>query len=434
MYQRAHIGNLRAYVFEDVLRRTLEHIEGFQVKHVMNITDVGHLVGDEDEGEDKIEKSSRETGKSAWEIAKKYEALFFQDLEQINVEKPSVTPRATEHIPEQIELIKTLEEKGFTYQISDGIYFDTSKLPSYGQLSRQMLDEKQEGARVQINKEKRNPTDFALWKFSTPYTLHPTPSAKRQMEWPSPWGIGFPGWHVECSAMSRKELGQPFDIHCGGVDHIPVHHENEIAQSEAAYGIPFVKHWMHVEFLMVEGQKMSKSLNNTFTLDNMRSAGIDPRALRLFFLGASHHTKQNFTWETIKGAQNAFTKLERAVRSWKEPENGLAQYEERFTKALENDLNTPEALAVLWEMVDSEHDAASKSASFLFMDKVLGLGLDDAVSNPILIPLDIKKIADDRWEARSKGDWTASDRLRDELSNKGWSVNDGKDGYTLEKI
>ncbi|MFA5129512.1 MAG: cysteine--tRNA ligase [Patescibacteria group bacterium] len=437
VYQRAHIGNLRAYVFEDVLRRTLESIEGMQVRHVMNITDVGHLVGDEDEGEDKMEKSSRETGKNAWEIAKEFEALFFQDIQRLNIESPTSAPRATDHIAEQIELIKTLEEKGFTYQISDGLYFDTSKLPSYGKLSRQILQEKQEGARVQINKEKRNPSDFALWKFSHPTdlpTYRLTDSFKRQMEWPSPWGIGFPGWHVECSAMSRKELGQPFDIHCGGIDHIPVHHENEIAQSEAAYGVPFVKYWMHVEFLMVEGQKMSKSLNNTFTLDDLTAAGIDPRALRLFFLGASYHSKQNFTWEAIKGVQIAFAKLERAVRSWKEPENGLSAYEERFRSAMENDLNTPEALAVMWEMIDSDHDTASKSASFAFMDKMLGLGLSDLIGKTVLIPVEIKRLADERWSARTSGDWTKSDALRDELAKQGWNVNDGKGGYTLEKV
>jgi cysteinyl-tRNA synthetase len=423
---------------EDILRRTLERIEGLEVKHVMNVTDVGHLVSDEDEGEDKIEKSSREIGKSAWDIAKEFEGIFFQDLERLHIEKPTVTPRATEHISEQIELIKVLEEKGFTYRISDGIYFDTSKFPSYGRLSGQPLNEKQEGARVVVNQEKKNPADFALWKFSEPTQPRnhaTTPLPKRQMEWESPWGIGFPGWHLECSAMSRKELGQPFDIHCGGVDHIPVHHENEIAQSEAAYGAPFVKHWMHVEFLMVDGQKMSKSLGNVFTLDDVRARGVDLMAFRLFLLGAQYRSKQNFTWEAVDGAQNAYERLCRAIRTWEKPSgDGIASIEERFCHAMTKDLNTPEALSVLWELIDADFATQDKATSLIFIDHLLGLGLAELIGKSIEIPAEMREIADRRWQARKNGDWDESDKLREELTGNGWKVLDGKDGYTLERL
>jgi len=427
VYQRAHIGNLRAYVMEDLLRRTLESLEGFTVKHIVNITDVGHLTDDADEGEDKLEKAARDAGRDAWVVSKEYADLFTEDIRALNILLPTRMPKATDHIEEQIELVKALEDKGVTYRTSDGIYFDTSKYPSYGRFGGQKLEEKKEGARVSANPEKRNAADFALWKFSPE-------GQTRQMEWVSPWGKGFPGWHVECSAMSRMELGQPFDIHAGGVDHIPVHHENEIAQSETAYGVPYVNHWMHVEFLTVDGKKMSKSLGNTYTIDQLREKVIDPLALRYFFLGAQYRSKQNFTWEALEGAQHALDKLRRTVRTWKKPNGGLSEFETHFRNAIEDDLNTPEALAVLWKLVDSEYPSSGKATSLLFMDKILGLGLDVCVSKPLMVPVDIKKLADTRWDARKSGDWDTSDRMREELEGKGWTVLDGKDGYTLEKI
>lgn len=436
VYQRAHIGNLRAYMMEDILRRSLESIEGFEVKHVMNITDVGHLTSDGDEGDDKMEKSAREQGKDAWQIAKEYENLFFNDTTQLNVLPPSITPRATECIQDQIDLVKVLEEKGVTYKTSDGIYFDTSKMSSYGKLGGQKLEDKQEGARVETNQEKRNPSDFALWKFSVPAASSQQPAAvlKRQMEWQSPWGIGFPGWHIECSAMSHKELGQPFDIHCGGVDHIPVHHENEIAQSEMAYGAPYVKHWMHVEFLMVDNQKMSKSIGNVYNLDQVKEKGIDIAALRLFFLGAQYRTKQNFTWEAVQGVQNAYEKLVRAIRSWDEAgSQGIGELEVEFRDAIEDDLNTPKALAVLWKLVDSNHDTASKRCSLQFMDKILGLGIADLKQEIVEVPEDIRSLADQRVKAKQEKNWSESDRLRDEILLKGWVVLDTKEGYSIEK-
>jgi cysteinyl-tRNA synthetase len=426
VYQRAHIGNLRADVMEDVLRRTLASLEGLNVRHVMNITDVGHIVGDADLGEDKMEKGSREQGKDAWTIAREYTELFIHDIGLMNILMPTVMPKATEHIPEQIEIVRTLEEKGFTYKTSDGIYFDTSKLPSYGSFSGQKLEDKQEGARVEANDEKKHSTDFALWKFSPA-------GEKRQMEWESPWGVGFPGWHIECSAMSRKELGQPFDIHAGGVDHIPVHHENEIAQSIAAYGVPLANYWMHVEFLLVDGQKMSKSLKNDYSLDDLRARGIDPLAYRFFLLGAQYRSKQNFTWEAVDAAKSALHRLERTARTWDKPGSGDLETEAAFKAAMEDDLNTPKALAVLWGLVDSDLPSATKAATVLWMDRVLGLGLDQSVAKPLLIPIEIKELADRRWKAKQERNWAESDRLRDELQSKGWEMEDGKEGFVLRQ-
>ncbi len=435
VYQRAHIGNLRAYIMEDILRRTLELIEGDEVKHVMNITDVGHLIGDESLGEDKVEKSAREQGRDAWEISRENTETFLKDLDAINVLRPTAMPKATDHIQEQIDLVKILEEKGFTYKITDGIYFDTSKFPSYGSLSGQKLDEKEAGARIEANPEKKNPTDFALWKFSPSHSpTHPLIHLpKRQMEWKSPWGVGFPGWHIECSAMSRKELGQPFDIHAGGVDHIAVHHENEIAQSMAAYGVSLANYWMHVEFLMVDGKKMSKSIGNTYTLDDLKAKGIDPIAFRFFVLGAHYRSKQNFTWEAIAGAQSAMDKLRRAVRSWQKADGeGVGAVEEEFRNAMLNDLNTPEALAILWKLVDGDFATQAKSTSLLFIDRILGLNLSAIISIPFDVPKDIKKIADLRWAARKNGDWDEADKLRQELAGHGWTMLDGRDSYSLE--
>lgn len=428
VYQAASIGNLRAYVMEDVLRRTLESLEGFTVKHVMNITDVGHLTGDtDDSGEDKMEKAAREQGADAWDISRMYTERFRHDLEQMNILPPTVMPKATDHITDQIELVRALEERGYTYKTTDGIYFDTAAFKEYGFFSGQRLEEKQEGARVEANKEKRNPSDFALWKFSRK-------GVQRQMEWKSPWGTGFPGWHVECSAMARKELGQPFDIHAGGVDHVSVHHENEIAQSVAAYGVPLAEYWMHVEFLLVDGQKMSKSLGNTYTLSELTEKGIAPQAYRLFLLGAHYRSKQNFTWEAVDGAQNAWEKLQRIVRNWESPTETNAKDLAAFREAMEDDLNTPKALALLWDVVGRENaPTAERAATVLWMDRVLGIGLEDAVARPILIPMEIKRLADLRQEARTNKDWPEADRLRDELEQRGWRMQDGVDGYRLEK-
>lgn len=426
VYQRAHIGNLRAYVMEDVLRRTLEHL-GYHVKQVVNITDVGHLTDDADSGQDKMEKAAEQTGESAWEIARRFTDLFVKDLKTLNIEQPSAMPEATDHIAEQIALIQELEKKGFTYNTDDGVYFDTSKFSNYGKLSGQPLEEKEEGSRVDVNAQKRNATDFALWKFSPA-------GVKRQMEWESPWGMGFPGWHIECSAMSRKELGQPFDIHAGGVDHIPVHHENEIAQSEAAYGEKLANEWFHVSFLLVDGQKMSKSLGNTYSLDDLVSREFDPIAYRYFLLGAHYRQQQNFTWEALEGAQNALKKLRQTVRGWKTPLIGCADLEAEFGFAMADDLNTPRALAVLWKTVDSDYPTEAKAETLLVMDRVLGLGLEAYVSKPVAIPADIRALMDERSEARRQKNWEESDRLRDEIARRGWTVEDTAEGQKAEPM
>ncbi|MBI4139023.1 cysteine--tRNA ligase [Candidatus Uhrbacteria bacterium] len=432
VYQRAHIGNFRAYVFEDILRRVLER-EGYGVTHVVNITDVGHLVGDVDEGVDKVEQAARSAGKTAWDIAREFADLFLVDLKRLGIELPTRMPKATDNIPEQIALIQELERKGFTYTTSDGVYFDTSKFPEYGSFSGQPLEEKEEGARVITNLEKRNSTDFALWKFSHPNgrsfdSAQDDIQTKRQMEWDSPWGVGFPGWHIECSAMSRKELGQPFDIHAGGVDHISVHHENEIAQSVAAYGAPLARYWFHVEFLLVDGQKMSKSLGNTYTLEDLEKKGFDPLSYRYFLLGAHYRQKQNFTWEALSAAKQALTKLRHAVRGWDEPKTGCADLEAEFFSALHADLNTPQALAVLWKTVDSEVPTSAKAETVRMMDHILGLGLSGIIAKPIPVPDAIRSLLDARASAREQKNWSESDQLRDEMVSLGWNVEDTSDG------
>jgi cysteinyl-tRNA synthetase len=420
VYQRAHIGNLRAYLFEDILHRTLA-AEGLHVRHVVNITDVGHLTDDADAGQDKLEKASRASGTSAWDIAKSYTDQFVQDLDALNILRPDAMPKATDHIADQIALIQELERKGFTYTTRDGVYFDTSRFPTYGALSGQPLEEKEEGARVAANPEKRHPTDFALWKFSPA-------DDKRQMEWESPWGVGFPGWHIECSAMARKELGQPFDIHAGGVDHIPVHHENEIAQSEAAFGTPLARVWFHVEFLLVDGQKMSKSLGNTFTLSDLETRGFSPLDLRYFFLGAHYRQKQNFTWEALQAARNARVKLERIARELPASGSGSVEHEAEFFAAINDDLNTPRALSVVWKTIDADIPADHKSATLRAIDAVLGLGLEQRIGTPLVIPEDINALLRERENARVAKDWNASDRLRDEILTRGWTVEDTKNG------
>lgn len=440
VYWNAHIGNMRSYVFEDILQRTLE-LEGYAVRRVMNITDVGHLTSDEDEGEDKIEQAAAKEQKTAMEIAATYTERFLDDARKLNIKIPSAPYlcKATEHIAEQIELIQELEKKGFMYTTSDGIYFDTSKFSSYGRLSGQKLEEKEEGARVAANPEKRHKTDFALWKFSVkkspPYEGGDEGVlSKRQQEWKSPWGTGFPGWHIECSAMSRKYLGQPFDIHCGGVDHIAVHHENEIAQSEAGYGIKLANYWLHNEFLTVDGQKMSKSLGNIYTIGDIKARGFDPLALRYLYLGTHYRQKQNFTWNALTAAQHALTKLRKTVREWKNPAIGCAEYEAHFKSALEDDLNTPAALAIVWKLIDDASSATSaKAASLLYMDRVLGLSLDAVIAHPWEVPEAVTHVLALRQEAREQKKWTESDRLRSDIEAMGWTVEDTPQGQKVLK-
>ena len=428
VYWFAHIGNWRSYIFSDILRRSLE-CGGFTVNQIINITDVGHLVGDGDEGEDKMIVAMKREGKSAYDIARFYEAAFFADRDKLNILPAEVYPRATEHVAEQIELVKKLEENSFTYKTTDGIYFDTSKLPEYGRLSGQRAEEKQGGARVELG-EKKSPTDFALWKFSPA-------DSKREMEWDSPWGVGFPGWHLECSAMSKKYLGVPFDIHTGGEDHISVHHENEIAQTQGSDGVLEANVWMHNAFLMVDGGKMSKSLGNIYTLAQLEEKGIEPLAFRLFCLGAHYRAKLNFTFEAVHAAQNALNKLRETIRSWDAPNLEICEeYAKKFTKAIEDDLNTPQALAVMWEMLGGETccETAAKAATLLEFDKIFGLCLDEYIGKPIEVPSEVVALLKIRETARAEKNWSESDRLRDEIATLGFVVEDSPQGQKVKNV
>ena len=436
VYWFAHIGNLRAYLFADVLRRTLE-LNGLEVTQIMNITDVGHLVGDGDEGEDKLEVGAKREGKTAWEIAEFYTQAFLRDSDALHILPATKYTKATDHIPEQIAMIEALEKNGYTYTTSDGIYFDTSKLTDYGRLGGQKAEEKEAGARVEMG-EKRNATDFALWKMSVPKGTHPElvegSAQKRQMEWDSPWGVGFPGWHIECSAMSIKYLGHTFDIHTGGIDHIPVHHENELAQTEGAYGTLQANYWLHSEFLTVDGGKMSKSLGNLFTLDDLVKKGFDVMAYRYLVLGAHYRSKLNFTFESLEASQNALTRLRATVREWDAPgEIGCAEYENDFLSAMNDDLNTAQALALVWKLIDDrELPTKAKARTLLFFDRVLGLGLNAYISKALSISSEVKALIKARDEARANKDWNTSDQLRDEIVSHGLEVMDTPDGTKVK--
>lgn len=428
VYWFAHIGNMRAFLFADVLCRALR-LNGYAVEQVMNITDVGHLTDDASEGEDKMIVAMKREGKTAYEIAEFYAQAFFQDLTTLNIIPASKFPRATEHIAEQIEMIEQLEKNGFTYQTSDGIYFDTLKLSDYGRLSGQKSEDKQAGSRVEMG-EKKNSTDFALWKFSSSTNS----GKKREMEWESPWGVGFPGWHIECSAMSKKYLGVPFDIHTGGIDHIAVHHENEIAQTEGAEGKLEANYWMHNEFITVDSGKMSKSIGNVYTISDLVEKGFDPLAFRYLCLQAHYRTKLNFTFESLEGAQNALNRLRDLIREWEPPKTGCESFEQKFTKAIEDDLNTPEALAVLWQLVDSDCPTSEKTASLLKFDQVFGLQLEPYIGKLVDVPSDIQVLVDERIQARLEKDWKKSDQIRDELLQKGYILEDIPGGTRVKKV
>ena len=427
VYSTAHLGNLRTYIFEDVLRRTLE-FNGYKVKQVMNVTDVGHLTDDGDMGEDKIEKAAKLEKKSAWDIAQEHETEFFRDLERLNVLKPSGVLRATEHIDLQIELIKKLETKGVTYRISDGIYFDTSKFPTYGQLSGQTRNEKRAGARVEVNTEKRHPSDFALWKFSKP-------EDKRQMEWPSPWGVGFPGWHIECSAMSISQFPRGLDIHCGGIDHIAVHHENEIAQNEAAGHKDFVKIWMHGEFLVLPGQRMGKSEGNSITLPDVIGRGIHPLAFRYLCLQSHYRAPLSFTWESLTAASTGLNNLWLQIDTNGDTARvGCAEFEERFHAVVDDDLNTPQALAITHELLKSDYPWHAKRQSLSVFDTILGLDLLSVRASQWIEPTpELQVLLDNRENARREKKFSQADEVRKKLLASGFVVDDTPDGPRLRK-
>jgi cysteinyl-tRNA synthetase len=428
VYSHQHLGNMRAYVFADLLKRTLRWF-GYEVMHVVNITDVGHLTDDADAGEDKMEVAARMSGSSAWDVAEKWTRIFKQDLAKLRVEPPDVWCKATDHIAEQIEMIQKLEAKGFTYATGDGIYFDTSKDPSYGELGRLRLDEQATTERIGAADEKRNRPDFALWKFSGPA------APKRQMEWDSPWGRGFPGWHIECSAMSTRYLGEQFDIHTGGVDHIPVHHTNEIAQSENALDVrPWVKLWMHGGWLMFNKEKMSKSKGSVRTLDDLIEEGIEPEAYRFFLLGAHYRQQTSFTDEAMLGAQRAYQRLLRRVIELRASDESrgpehIEALRERFREALADDLNAPRAIAVVWEVVHSDAiGAVQKSELLADFDQVLGLGLVEASAPVQEADERIDALVREREAARAARDFGRADEIRDQLQAEGIVLEDGPDG------
>lgn len=419
VYDYAHIGNLRTYIFEDILRRVLE-FNGYTVKHVMNITDVGHLVSDADTGEDKMEKGSRRTGQTAWEIAEFYTQAFKDDLRHLNMKEPMIWCRATDHIPEQIALIQCIEAKGYTYRTSDGIYFDTSKLPDYGYLARLDIEGLQAGARVGLG-EKRNVTDFSLWKFSPA-------NEQRQMEWDSPWGKGFPGWHIECSAMSAKYLGQFFDIHCGGEDHIMVHHPNEIAQTQACHGTRLANFWMHGYFLQLDEARMAKSAGTFLRVQMLIDRGVDPLAYRFFCLGAHYRSKLNFTWESLQGAATALDRLRTAAHEWGAPGTPDETYVGKFLEQVNDDLNMPRALALTWEVVKSDLPNATKKATLLHFDNVFGLRLAEWKPVEIIIPEAILALVEQRQQARKEKRWKDADILREQVHAAGYEIEDTPQG------
>jgi cysteine--tRNA ligase len=436
VYSYAHIGNFRTYIFMDTLRRVLKY-NGYELKHVMNITDVGHLESDADEGEDKMEKAARKEKKDPYEIANFYTEIFLKDMEKLNIDKPEIITKATENISQMIEYVKEIIKNGYAYETSKGIYFDISKLDKYPVLSNRKLDDQIAGARVDVDPEKKNPYDFALWIKAPENHI---------MKWESPWGLSYPGWHLECSTMGRRFLGEEFDIHTGGVDHIPTHHENEIAQSKGATGKIPAHVWMHCEYLQVDGGKMSKSLGNTYTISQLEEKGISPLAFKLFCFTAHYRNKLNFTFEGAYGAQKA---LERLYDSYIKNANGvddvdediIKEYAERFLAYINDDMNMPGAMSVVWEIARNAKKSIKFADLLLKFDKVLGLDMKNA-ENYLLefkheeseeLPEEIKALVEERKQARAEKNWAKSDEIRDRIISLGYSIKDTKDGIIVKK-
>ncbi len=436
VYDYAHIGHLRKYTMDDLLVRVLRRF-GYKVKFVQNVTDVGHLASDADTGEDKLEKGAKKYNKSVWDIAKEFEEYFFRSMDMMGNLRPDISCRATEHIEAQLQMVKALEAKGYTYVVEgDGVYFDTTKFPSYGKLARLNLQQQKEGARIEKLDGKRNAADFALWKFERP-------GENRAMIWESPWHPrSFPGWHIECSAMAMQYLGEQFEIHTGGIDHIPVHHTNEIAQAEALTNKePFVKYWVHHNFVRIEGEKMSKSLGNFFTIDDVVERGINPRALRMLFLTTHYRSELNFTWDNLAGAQKSYDRLVHLLRQFKMEQERtvlsqdklakIDQYRERFLAALANDLETATVVALLWEVAKSNIPGQDKYDLLIEFDEVLSLDLKSAASKqaesktPLEIPAEVQELLEERGKARESKDWELADKLRQQIMDLGYKVNDG---------
>ena len=432
VYKDATIGNMRTNIFQDVLRRMLKY-NGYKIKHVMNITDVGHLVSDGDEGEDKMIKSAREEHKTPLEIAEHYTKLFFADLKALNIETPEIICKATDYIPEMLEYVKELVEKGYAYETSTAIYFDISKLDKYPVLSNLNIEEQKAGARVQVDKEKKNPYDFALWIKAPENHL---------MKWDSPWGPSYPGWHIECSAMSRKHLGEQFDIHTGGIDLVPTHHENEIAQSKGVCGKIPANYWIHGEYLLINGGKMSKSLGNVYLLKDIEEKGYDPLVYRLLCYTCSYRNKLNFTWEGIESTSKSLARLRNGYQQNKtgkdtlneEDRKELDRLETEFHKAINDDMNMPLAMSYVWEVIKYDKKSPEIANLLLKFDTVLGIRIDkEEEKNDLKIPEEVLKLVEERKKARQEKNWTESDRLRDEIQNLGYSVKDTKDGVDILK-
>ena len=436
VYSYAHIGNFRTYIFMDTLRRVLKY-NGYELKHVMNITDVGHLESDADEGEDKMETAARKEKKDPYEIANFYTKIFLKDMEKLNIDKPEIITKATENISQMIDYVKEIIKNGYAYETSKGIYFDISKLDKYPVLSNRKLDDQIAGARVDVDPEKKNPYDFALWIKAPENHI---------MKWESPWGLSYPGWHLECSTMGRRFLGEEFDIHTGGVDHIPTHHENEIAQSKGATGKIPAHVWMHCEYLQVDGGKMSKSLGNTYTISQLQEKGISKLAFKLFCFTDHFRNKLNFTFEGAYGAQKA---LERLYDSYVKNVNGaddveedvIKEYEEKFLSYINDDMNMPGAMSVVWDIARNTKKSAKFANLLLKFDEVLGLDMKNAEKYLVKfkqndsgeLPAEIKKLVEERKNARAEKNWAKSDEIRDKIISLGYSIKDTKDGIIVKK-
>ena len=430
VYKDATIGNMRTFIFMDTLRRMLKY-NGYKLKHAMNITDVGHLVSDADEGEDKMLKSAREEGKTPLEIAEYYTNRFLNDLHNLNIDMPEIICKATDHINEMIEFVKKLLENGYAYETTTAIYFDVSKLDEYGILSGINLSEQKAGARVEIDEEKRNPYDFALWIKAPENHL---------MKWDSPWGLCYPGWHIECSAMGRKYLGDQFDIHTGGIDLIPTHHENEIAQSKGITNKIPARYWLHQEFLLINGGKMSKSLGNVYLLQDIIDRGYDPLTYKLFCYSSHYRNKLNFTWEAIESANKSLIKLKEGYNqhlNGKEEVNTevLEEFENDFHKAINDDLNMPVAMSIVWEAIKYPKKSKKIAELLLKFDTVLGLKINEKINNKEEeLPQEIIEMIEKRKKAREEKDWKLSDEIREELKKLGYNIKDEKNGMVVQKI
>lgn len=429
VYYFAHIGNLRAYLFMDNLRRVLKY-NGYELKHVMNITDVGHLVSDADEGEDKMMKAAKRENKNPFAIADFYMKAFLEDLKRLNIDMPEIIARATEHIPCMEEYVKQIMANGYAYKTDNTIYFDTSKLDKYGVLSNKDVKKENLEARIDLDPNKKHPNDFALWIKAPENHL---------MKWDTFWGKCYPGWHLECSAMGHKYLGKEFDIHTGGVDHITVHHENEIAQAKGYCGEIPAHYWMHVEFLQVNGGKMSKSLNNLYTLQDLEEKGYKPEVYRMFNLGAHYKKKINFTFEAMDAAKIALARLREAYQKHAEGSEDvedkiLEEYENKFHEAINDDLNMPLAMSIVWEAAKINKKSKKIADLLLKFDTVLGIKIDKPEENKEEIPEEILELMEKRKQARLEKNWGLSDELRNEINEKGYNVKDSKDGMVVEKM